>query len=136
MSAAVCKAWPAVTFTVAHGEAPLGHVAVRVEDDGHGVPGRGELRRGDVPTVGAKEVALIFGHAVVDLDVVVGTVGMELQLKVVEGEENGGALGHHNQPHAVDVVGVETREVWAGYVARRGSQDPPTFDTLNITGNK
>lgn len=96
----------------------MGHVAVRAEDDGHGVPGGGELGRGVVPAEGAQQVPLVLGHAVVDLDVVVGAAGVELQLKVVEGEENRGALGHHDQPHALDVVGVEAREVRAGYVAR------------------
>ena len=106
-----------------------------MEDDGHDVPRGGEPGRGDVAAEGSQEVPLVLGHAVVDPDVVVGTVAMELQLKVMEGEEHRGALRHHDQPHAVDVVGVETGEVWAGYVARRGRQDPPTLDTFNITGN-
>lgn len=85
-----------VTFSVTNTEAPVSHVAVWVEDDRHDIPRRGELWRGDVTAKYPKEVPLILRYAVVDLDVVVSTVGMVLELKVMEGEEDGGTLCHHN----------------------------------------
>lgn len=67
-----------------------------MEDDGHDIPGGGELWRGDVAAKYPKEVPLVLRYAVVDLDVVVSAVGVVLQLKVVKGEEDGGALRHHD----------------------------------------
>lgn len=67
-----------------------------MEDDGHDIPRRGELWRGDVTTKYPKEVPLILRYAIVDLDVVVSTVGVVLQLEVMKGEEDGGTLCHHN----------------------------------------
>lgn len=67
-----------------------------MEDDGHDIPRRGELWRGDVTTKYPKEVPLILRYAIVDLDVVISTVGVVLQLKVMKGEEDGGTLCHHN----------------------------------------
>lgn len=75
-----------ITFSVAEVEASEGHVAVWVEDYGHDVPGGGELRRRDVPTKRPQEVSFVPRHAIVDLDVVVRTVAVELQLKEVKGE--------------------------------------------------
>lgn len=66
-----------------------------MEDDGHDVPRRGELRWRDVTTECPKEVSFVLRYAIVDLDVVISTVGVVLQLKVVKGEEDGGALCHH-----------------------------------------
>ena len=43
---------------------------------------------------------------------------MVLQLKVLESEEDRGAFCDYNQPGALDVVGVQSREVGARYVAR------------------
>lgn len=63
-----------------------------MEDDRHDIPRRGKLRWGHVTAKYPKEVPLILRYAVVDLNVVVGAGGMVLQLKVVEGEENGGTL--------------------------------------------
>lgn len=59
-----------------------------MEDNGHDIPGRSELRWGDVATKRAKEVPLILRYAIVDLDVVVSAVDMVLQLKVVKGEQD------------------------------------------------
>lgn len=101
-----------------------------MEDNGHDIPRRCELRRGDVTTKCPKEVPFILGYAIVDLDVVVSTVGMVLQLKVVKGEEDGGALGHNNEPGTVDVVGIQAREVWTRDITRRSREDSSTFDTL------
>lgn len=106
------------TFLVGSGEAALGHMPVGAEDDGHDMPGGGEGWRGAVAAEGAQEVALIPGSPVVDLEVVVGTGGMVLQLEVAEGEQDGGALGHHDQPRALCLVGVRPREVGAGEIAR------------------
>lgn len=66
-----------------------------MEDDGHDVPRGGELRWRDVTTERPKEVSLVLRYAIVDLDVVISTVGVVLQLKGVKGEEDGGALCHH-----------------------------------------
>lgn len=85
-----------VTFSVANTEAPVGHVAVRMEDDRHDIPRRGELWRGGVTAKYPKEVPLILRYAIVDLDVVVSAAGVVLELKVVKGEEDGGTLCHHN----------------------------------------
>lgn len=74
----------------------MSHVAVGVEDDRHDIPRRGELWRRDVTTEYPKEVPLILRYAVVDLDVVVRTVLVVLELKVLKGEEDGGTLCHHN----------------------------------------
>lgn len=101
-----------------------------MEDDRHDVPRRGELRRGDIAAKHPEEVALILGHAVVDLDVVEGAAGVVLQLKVVEGEVNGGALRHHNQPGAVAVVGVLAGKVWTGDITGGGREDSSTFETF------
>lgn len=60
---------------------------VRAEDDGHDVPGGGELWRGNVPAELPQHVALVLRDPVVNLDVVVVAVRMVLQLKVVEGQE-------------------------------------------------
>lgn len=106
-----------VTFPVSHQEARVSHVAVGVEDDGHDVPGRAELRRRRVSTELPQEVAFVLRDTVVDLDVVVGTVGMVLQLEVVERQQHGRTLGHHDQPGTVHVVRVKTWEVRAGDVA-------------------
>lgn len=101
-----------------------------MEDDRHDIPGRGEPRRGDVAAKHPEEVALVLGHAVVDLDVVVGAAGVVLQLEAVKGEVNGGALRHHNQPGAVAVVRVRAGEVWAGDVAGGGRKDSSTLETF------
>lgn len=105
------------TFPVGGGEAALGHVAVGAEDDGHDVPGGGEGWRGAAAAEGAQEVALVPGSPVVDLEVVIGAGGVVLQLEVAEGEQDGGALGHHDQPRALRLVGVPPREVGAGEIA-------------------
>lgn len=67
-----------------------------MEDDGHDIPRRCKLWRGDVTTKCPKEVTLILRYAIVDLNVVISTAGMVLQLKVVKGEEDRGTLCHHN----------------------------------------
>lgn len=67
-----------------------------MEDDGHDIPRGGELWRGDVATKHPKEVPLVLRYAVVDLDVVICTVGVVLKFKVVKGEKDGGTLCHHN----------------------------------------
>lgn len=103
-------------------------MAVGAEDDGHDVPGGGEGRRGAVATEGAQEVAPVAGGPVVDLEVVVGAGGVVLQLKVAEGEQDGGALGHHDQPRALCLVGVRPREVGAGEVAGGCREHPAAFD--------
>lgn len=55
---------------------------------------------------------------------------MVLQLKVMEGEVNRGALSHHNQPGTVAVVGVPAGEVWAGDITRGCREDPSTFEAF------
>lgn len=67
-----------------------------MKDDGHDIPRRGELRWRDVTTKCPKEVSLILRYAIIDFDVVVSTVGMVLQLKVVKGKEDRGTLCYHN----------------------------------------
>lgn len=67
-----------------------------MKDDRHDIPRRGKLRWRDVATKCTKEVSLILRYAIIDFDVVVSTVGMVLQLKVVKGEEDRGTLCHHN----------------------------------------
>lgn len=104
-----------------------------MEDDRHDVPRRGELGWGGIAAKHPKEVALVLGHAVVDPDVVVGAAGVILQLKVVKGELNGGALRHHDQPGAVAVEGVLTGEVWTGDITGGCRKDPPTFETFGTT---
>lgn len=79
-------------------------------------------------TEGAQEVAPVAGGPVVDLEVVVGAGGVVLQLKVAEGEQDGGALGHHDQPRALCLVGVRPREVGAGEVAGGCREHPAAFD--------
>lgn len=101
-----------------------------MEDDRHDVPGGGELRRRDVAAEHPEEVPLVLGHAVVDLDVVVGAAGVALQLEVVEGEVNGGALRHHDQPGAVAVVGVRAGEVRAGDITGGRGEDSSAFETF------
>ena len=101
-----------------------------MENDGHDVPRRGELRRGDVTAKYPKEVPLVLRYAIVDFDVVISTVGMVLELKVVKGEEHGGTLCHHYQPGTVNVVGIEAWEVWAGDISRWSREDSSTFDTF------
>lgn len=101
-----------------------------MEDDGHDIPRGGELRGGDVATKYPKEVPLILGYAVVYLDIVVSTASVVLQLKMVEGEEDGGALRHYNEPGTVNVVGVQAWEVGTGDVSRWGREDASTFDTF------
>lgn len=96
----------------------LGHVAVGAEDHGHDVPGGGEGWRGPVATEGAQEVSPVPGSPVVDLEVVVGTGVVVLQLEVAEGEQDGGALGHHDEPRALCLVGIQPWEVGAGEIAR------------------
>lgn len=96
----------------------LGHVPVGAEDHGHDVPGRGEGWRGAVATEGAQEVAPVPGSPVVDLEVVVGAGVVVLQLEVAEGEQDGGALGHHDEPCALCLVGIQPWEVGAGEIAR------------------
>lgn len=103
-----------------------------MEDDRHDIPGRGELWRGDVAAECPQEVPLVLRYAVVDLDVVVRAAGVVLQLKVVEGEEDGGALCHHDQPGTVDVVGVQAGEVGTGDVARRCREDSSAFETSQL----
>lgn len=125
-----------VTFSVANVEALVRHVAVRVEDNGHDIPGRRELGWGDVAAVCAQEVPLICRYAVVDLDVVVSAVGVVLQLEVVEGEEDGRALGHHDQPGAVYVVGIRTWEVWTGDIPRWSGEDSSTFHSFHQNKEK
>lgn len=107
------------TFPVGSGEAALGNVAVRAEDNGHDVPGGGEGWWRATTAEGAQEVALVPRSPVVDLEVVVGAGGVVLQLEVAEGEQDGGALGHHDQPHALCLVGVRPWEVGAGEIAGR-----------------
>lgn len=119
-----------VTFPVVNTEACVGHMAVGMEEDGHDIPRRGELWRRDVATISPKEVALILSYAVVDLYIVVGTVSMVLQLKVVKGQEDGGAFWHNNKPGAVDVVGIQAWEVWTGDVAGWCREDSSTFHTF------
>lgn len=118
------------TFSVASTEAPEGHVTVRVEDQGHDVPRGGEPGRGGIPAEVPEEVPLILRYAVVYFDVVVGTAGVVLQLKVVEAEQNRGALWDHDQPGAVQVVGIQAGEVWAGDVPRWSREDASTFHPL------
>lgn len=101
-----------------------------MEDDRHDVPRRGEPRWGDIAAKHPEEVALILGHAVVDLDVVVGAAGVVFQLKVVKGEVNGGAFRHHNEPGAVAVVGVQAGKVWTGDITRGCREDSSTFETF------
>lgn len=72
------------TFPVSQQESSECHVTVGVENDGHDVPGRAELWRRCVPTELPQEVAFVLRDAIVDFDVVVGAVGVVLQLKVVE----------------------------------------------------
>lgn len=67
-----------------------------MEDDGHDVPRRGELRRGDITTKCPKEVPFILRYAVVYFNVVISTADVVLQLKVVESEEDRGALCYHD----------------------------------------
>lgn len=105
------------TFAVGGSETTLGHVSVRVEDDSHDMPGGGEGWGGAVAAEGAQEVALVPGGPVVDLEVVIGAGSMVLQLKVAEGEQDGGALSHHDQPRALRLIGVRPREVGAGEIA-------------------
>lgn len=107
------------TFAVGSGEAMLGNVAVGAEDNGHDVPGGGEGWWRAATAESAQEVALVPGSPVVDLEVVVGAGGMVLQLEVAEGEQDGGALGHHDQPCALCLIGVRPWEVGAGEIARR-----------------
>lgn len=106
------------TFVVGGGKATLGHMPVGAEDHSHDVPGRGKRWWGTAATEGAQEVALVPGCPIVDLEIVVSTGGVVLQLKVAEGEQDGGALGHHDQPGALRLVGVRPREIGAGEVAR------------------
>lgn len=101
-----------------------------MEDDRHDIPRRGELWWGDITAKHPEEVALVLGHAVVDLDVVVGAAGVILQLKVVKGEVNGGTLCHHNQPGAIAVVGVRAGKVWTGNITRGCRKDSSTFETF------
>lgn len=107
-------------------------MSVRVEDDGHDVPGRAELWRRHVPAEFPQQVPLVLGDAVVDLDVVVGAVCVELQLEVMEGQQHRGALRHHNQPRTLHVIRVQTREIRAGYVPAGRREDPPTFDSCRV----
>lgn len=107
-------------------------MAVWVEDNRHDIPWGGEPWRAHVATKRPEEVPFVLWDAVVDLDVVVCAAVVVLQLKVVEGEEDGRTLGHHDEPGTVDVVGVQAREVWAGDVAGWCGQDPSTFETLRL----
>lgn len=100
-----------------------------MEDNGHDIPRRGELRWGNVTTKCPKEVPLVLRYAIVYFDIVISTAGMVLQLKVVKGEDDRGALGHYNQPEAVNVVGIKAWEVWARDVTRWSREDSSTFDT-------
>lgn len=90
-----------------------------MEEDGHDIPGGGELGRGNVTAKRPQEVPLVLRYAIVDLDVVVSAAGMVLQLKVVKGEEDRGTLRHHDEPSTLSVVGIPVWEVWTGNVARR-----------------
>ncbi len=101
-----------------------------MEDNGHDIPRGGELWRRDVPTEYPEEVPLVLRYAIVDLDVVVSTVGVVLQLEVVKGEEDGRTLCHYNKPGTVNVVGIQAWEVWTGDISRRSRKDSSTFDTL------
>lgn len=83
------------------------------------MPGGGEGWRGHPAAEPPQQVALVPGGAVVDLQEVEAAGVVVLQVKGVEGEQHGGALGHHNQPAALRVVGVEAGEVGAGEVSRR-----------------
>lgn len=87
-----------------------------MEDNGHDIPRRGKLRWGNVTAKYPKEVPLVLRYAIVYFDIVISTAGMVLQLKMVEGEEDRGTLGHHDQPGAVNVVGIQTWKVWTGNV--------------------
>uniref|UniRef100_W5M601 Transcription elongation factor A (SII) N-terminal and central domain containing 2 n=1 Tax=Lepisosteus oculatus TaxID=7918 RepID=W5M601_LEPOC len=118
-------------------EAAVCHVSIRAEDDGHDVPGRGERRRGVLPTERPQEVALVLGGPVVNLHVVVGTVGVVLQLEVVKRQQDGRALCHHDEPDALGVAGVQPREVGARYVAvRRGENAATLHPWGRLTMNK
>lgn len=89
-----------------------------MKDDRHDVPGGGEGRWGHLATEPAQQIALVSRGPVVDLQEVKATGVMVFQVKGVEGEQHRGALGHHDQPAALRVVGVQTWEVWAGEVPR------------------
>lgn len=67
-----------------------------MEDDGHDIPRRGELRWRDVPTKCPEEVPFILRYAIVYFNVIISTACVVLQLKVVESEEDRGALCYHN----------------------------------------
>lgn len=122
------------TFPVSRQEARVRDVAVRVEDDGHYVPGGAELRRRGVSAELPQKVAFVPRDAVVDFDVVVVAVGVVLQLKVVERQKYGRALGHHDQPGTIDAVRVKTREIRAGDVPAGGrSEDSSAFHTYKET---
>lgn len=107
-----------ITFVVGGSKATLGHMPVRAEDHSHDVPGRSKRWWGTAATEGAQKVALVPGCPIVDLEIIVSAGGVVLQLKVAEGEQDGGALGHHDQPGALRLVGVWPREIGAGEVAR------------------
>lgn len=125
------------TFPVSHEEARVRHVAVGVEDDGHDVPGGAELRRRGVSAELPQKVALVRRDAVVDFDVVVGAVGVVLQLKVLERQQHGRTLGHHDQPGTIDVVRVKTWEIRAGDVSAGGrSEDSSAFYTYREIINR
>lgn len=100
-----------------------------MEDDRHDVPGGGEGWRGRLATEPAQQIALVSRGPVVDLQEVKATGVMVLQVKGVESEQHGGALGHHDQPAALGVVGIQTWEVWAGEVSRWCREHTPTLDT-------
>lgn len=74
-----------LTFLVNCREAVTGHVLVRVEDDGHDVPGRREPRRGTLAAELSQEIPLVLAGPVVDFDVVIVTTVVILQVKVTEG---------------------------------------------------
>ena len=118
-----------LAFLVACGEATAGHMLVWVEDHRHDVPGGGEGWRGHPAAEPPQQVARVPRGAVVDLQEVEATRVVVLQVKGVEGEQHGGALGHHDQPAALRVVRVEPGEVGAGEVSGRCWEHTPTFDT-------
>lgn len=125
------------TFPVSHQEARMSHVPVGVEDNRHDVPRGAELRRRGVSAELSQEVPLILRDAIVDFDVVVGAVGVVLQLEVVERQKHGRTLGHHDQPGAVDAVRVKTWEIRAGDVAAGGrGEDSSAFYTCVETDDK
>lgn len=102
---------------------------IRVKDDGHDMPGRSKRWRGALATELSQEIPFILGEAVVDFEVVVVTVVVIFQVKVVKGQQGRGSFCDHYEPSALGVIGVESREIRAGEVAIWCGEDSATFDT-------